>query len=73
MFCLYIISLSTPRQWEAIYENSEAPYTWLMNESLKHWSRYTFDTGMKDPDNTTNFVESFNALIGWYRHKPIHL
>jgi len=56
---------------EAIKKESEAAYEWLLGEPVENWARYTFPVHLKCPDNTTNFVESFNGKIELYRHKPI--
>ena len=39
--------------------------------SLQQWASYKFDPNLKAPDNTTNFVKSFNGKIEKYRQKPI--
>ena len=43
----------------------------MMEEQTHLQARYKFDTELKAPDHTTNFVESFNGKIEKYRHKPI--
>jgi len=59
------------RSMEAIKRESKRAYEWLMDEPVEHWARYTFDPEVKCPDNTTNFVESFNGKIEKFRYKPI--
>lgn len=56
---------------EAIKKDSVATYEWLLKESVQNWARYTFPVELKCPDNTTNFVESFNGKIEKLRCKPI--
>ncbi|KAJ8421284.1 LOW QUALITY PROTEIN: hypothetical protein Cgig2_023856 [Carnegiea gigantea] len=46
---------------EQIKEKDATAYHWLRDtESLKHWARFKFDHILKHPNNTNNFVESFN-------------
>ncbi|KAJ8422315.1 LOW QUALITY PROTEIN: hypothetical protein Cgig2_028200 [Carnegiea gigantea] len=56
---------------EAIRKDSMGAYEWLLDELVKHWARYTFPVHFKCPDNTTNFVESFNVKIEPFRYKSI--
>jgi len=42
-----------------------------MKELLEHWVSYTFSPTIKVPNNATNFVESFNARIEKFKHKPM--
>jgi len=42
-----------------------------MEEPTEHWARFMFDQELKVPDNSTNFVKSFNVKIKRFRHKPI--
>ncbi|KAJ8444478.1 hypothetical protein Cgig2_024042 [Carnegiea gigantea] len=56
---------------EAIKKESVAAYDWLLGETVEHWARYTFPVHLKCPDNTTNFVESFNGKIELFRYKPV--
>ena len=48
---------------EAIKKESVAAYDWLLGELVENWARYTFPVHLNCPDNTTNFVESFNGKI----------
>ncbi|KAJ8448500.1 hypothetical protein Cgig2_012144 [Carnegiea gigantea] len=56
---------------DAIKRESKKAYEWLVDEPIEHWARFTFDSEVKCPDNTTNFVESFNGKIKKYRRKPM--
>ncbi|KAJ8439595.1 hypothetical protein Cgig2_024182 [Carnegiea gigantea] len=56
---------------EAIKKESVASYEWLLGEPVENWARYTFPVHLKCPDNTTNFVESFNDKIELHRHKLV--
>ena len=46
-------------------------YDWLIDEPIEHWARYNFDPEVKCPDNTINFIESFNGKIEKFRYKHI--
>ncbi|KAJ8432529.1 hypothetical protein Cgig2_030321 [Carnegiea gigantea] len=52
------------------HKESIAAYEWLLGERVEHWARYTFCVHLKFPDNTPNFVESFNEKIELFRYKP---
>ena len=42
----------------------------IKNEKPKDlWARYEFDTDLKAPNNTINFMDNFNRKIEKYRHK----
>jgi len=56
---------------DALEKENHAVVTWLLEEPKEHWCRYLFDTTTKAPDNCTNFVESFNNVINWYRDRPV--
>ncbi|KAJ8426704.1 hypothetical protein Cgig2_020691 [Carnegiea gigantea] len=56
---------------EAIKKESKEAYEWLCAEEEELWARYKFQADTKCPDNTTNFVESFNGKIGKFRYKPV--
>ncbi|KAJ8422692.1 hypothetical protein Cgig2_017054 [Carnegiea gigantea] len=56
---------------EAIMKESVDVYKWLFREPVENWARYTFPPKLKCPNNTTNFVESFNGKIEKLRHNPI--
>jgi len=56
---------------DALEKENPAAVTWLLEEPTEHWCRYLFDTTTKAPDNCTNFVESFNYVINWYRDRPV--
>ena len=58
---------------EAIKKQSVGAYEWLLGEPVELWARYTFPVDVKCPDNTTNFVESFNGKIELFRYKPIYI
>jgi len=50
--------------------NAKAHDHWA-SEPIEHWARYTFDLDLKCPDNTIDFVESFNGKIERYMYKPM--
>ena len=56
---------------QKIQKVSDKAYCWLIEEPLEHWARYKFDPIIKIPDNTTNYVKSFNGKIERFRNKPI--
>ncbi|KAJ8422777.1 hypothetical protein Cgig2_008591 [Carnegiea gigantea] len=56
---------------EAIKKESKEAYEWLCAEEEELWARYKFQADTKCPDNTTNFVESFNGKIEKFRFKPV--
>jgi len=56
---------------EKIKKENPKAYNYMMEEETHLWARYKFDPDLKAPDNMINFVESFNAKIEKYRHKPI--
>ncbi|KAJ8434692.1 hypothetical protein Cgig2_030262 [Carnegiea gigantea] len=56
---------------DAIKRERKKAYEWLVDKPIEHWARFTFDPEVKCPNNTTNFVESFNGKIEKYRYKPI--
>ena len=58
---------------EAIKKESVGAYEWLLGEPVELWARYTFPVDLKCPNNTTNFVESFNGKIELFRYKPIYI
>jgi len=58
---------------EAIKKESVGAYKWSMAEPIELWARYTFPVSVKCPDNTSNFVESFNGKIELFRYKPIFI
>jgi len=58
---------------EAIKKEAVGAYEWLMTENVELWARYTFPISVKCPDNTTNFVESFNEKIELFRYQPIFI
>lgn len=37
----------------------------------EHWARHAFDPTLCQDENTSNFVESFNSLLGADRCKPV--
>ncbi|KAJ8434368.1 hypothetical protein Cgig2_031614 [Carnegiea gigantea] len=45
-----------------LQEASLAAHVWLLREPKQHWCRYLFDPKHKAPDNTINFVETFNMF-----------
>jgi len=56
---------------ESLQNQSPAAYTWAMEEPVEYWCRHTFETTTKVPDNSTNFVESFNNVLDNCRDLPI--
>jgi len=56
---------------EKIKKENPMAYNYMMEEQTHLWTRYKFDTDLKAPGNTINFVESFNEKIEKYRYKPI--
>ena len=56
---------------EKIKKENPKAYNYMMEEETHLWASYKFDPDLKAPDNMINFVESFNAKIEKYRHKPI--
>ncbi|KAJ8424147.1 hypothetical protein Cgig2_030833 [Carnegiea gigantea] len=59
---------------EQIKEKDAAVYHWLRDtKPLEHWARFKFDHILKCPDNTNNFVESFNPTILNFRGKPLFI
>jgi len=58
---------------EAIKKGSLGAYEWLMGEPVELWARYAFPISIKCPDNTTNFVESFNGKIELFKYKSIFI
>ncbi|KAJ8446525.1 hypothetical protein Cgig2_027487 [Carnegiea gigantea] len=56
---------------QKIHKVSDKAYCWLMEEPLEHWAKYKFDPVIKIPNNTTNYMESFNGKIERFINKPI--
>ncbi|KAJ8434498.1 hypothetical protein Cgig2_021454 [Carnegiea gigantea] len=54
---------------DVIKRESKKAYGWLVDESIEHWARFTSEM----PDNTTNFVKSFNGKIEKYRCKHVFI
>ena len=48
---------------EKIKKENPKAYNYVMEEKTHLWARYKFDPDLKAPENTTNFVESFNAKM----------
>ena len=63
------IACSAPNQhvekhaMEAIQKDSVGAYKLLLGDLIEHWPRYTSTVNLKHPNNTTNFVDSFNRKM----------
>ncbi|KAJ8444272.1 hypothetical protein Cgig2_024598 [Carnegiea gigantea] len=56
---------------ESLKKESPVAYAWLQDVPIQHWCRHKFKPITKVPDNSTNFIESFNNVIDACRGNPI--
>ncbi|KAJ8443349.1 LOW QUALITY PROTEIN: hypothetical protein Cgig2_015830 [Carnegiea gigantea] len=51
------------RPMDAIKRESKKAYEWPVEEPIEHWAKFTFDSEVKWPYNTTNFLEGNSCKL----------